>query len=334
MGEIVEIFSLSGDGTFKTGATLQLKIGDEHTWHAVDALRRDMIKKWFDVDEAVFLPPRTITVLVPRYTTIYDTSDAGEGTCSLSCTTGDTPLHVGDRIGLHHGGSERVDHKLWITPERMKRIHHFSPFSWRNFLLTMNLINVLRKCESECKRTGASPTHTAMNGGKYYVAANAYDEFMSAYIEAMNAGKFLSIVEQHRYIGPAIVDIDLRQSEPTRIYDYADVRLFVKAFFKKLAKYVVVPENTQCFVLEKEKPRESNIPDTWKDGVHLVVPDVVTHPCIQHTVRKDMLTNWKSFGDDYLNDPSDMYDEAVIERNDSARVYRDPAPFSWGHQKQ
>eukprot|EP00798_Chlamydomonas_sp_ICE-L_P009553 gene9553-biopygen8093 len=86
MGEIVEIFSPSGDGTFKTGATLELKI-----------------------------------VSVPRYTTIYDTSDAGEGTCSLSCTTGDTPLHVGDRIGLHHGGSERVDHKLWITPERMKR---------------------------------------------------------------------------------------------------------------------------------------------------------------------------------------------------------------------
>eukprot|EP00798_Chlamydomonas_sp_ICE-L_P015064 gene15064-biopygen24116 len=294
MGEIVAIFSPSGDGTFKTGATLDLKICDEHTWHAVDALRRDMIKKWFDVDEAVFLPPRTITVFVPRYTTIYDTSDAGEGTCSLSCTTGDTPLHVGDRIGL---------------------IHHFSPFSWSNFLLTMNLINVLRKCESECKRTGASPTHTAMNGGKYYVAANAYDEFMSAYIEAINAGKFLSIVEQHRYIGPAIVDIDLRQSVPTRIYDDADVRLFVKAFFKKLAKYVVVPENTQCFVLEKQKPRESNIPGTWKDGVHLVVPDVVTHPCIQHTVRKDMLTNWKSFGDDYLNDPSDMYDEAVIERN-------------------
>eukprot|EP00798_Chlamydomonas_sp_ICE-L_P013150 gene13150-biopygen2098 len=121
VGEIVEIFSLLGDGTFKTGATLQLKIGDEHTWHAVAALRRDMIKKWFDVDEAVFLPPRTITVSVPRYTTIYDTSDAGEGTCSLSCTTGDTQLHVGDRIGLHHGGSERVDHKLWITPERMKR---------------------------------------------------------------------------------------------------------------------------------------------------------------------------------------------------------------------
>ena len=100
--------------------------------------------------------------------------------------------------------------------------------------LTMNWINVLSKCELECKRTGASPTHTAMNGGKYYVAANEYDEFMLAYI-----------VEQHRYIGPAIVDIDLRQSEPTRIYNDADVRVFVKAFFKKLAKYVVVHENTQ-----------------------------------------------------------------------------------------
>eukprot|EP00798_Chlamydomonas_sp_ICE-L_P010891 gene10891-biopygen10957 len=99
-GEIVQIFSLTGNGTFKTGATLRLKIGDEHTWHAVAALRRDMIKKWFDVDEAVFLPPRTITVFVPRYTTIYDTSGAGEGTCSLSCTTGDTQLHVGDRTGL------------------------------------------------------------------------------------------------------------------------------------------------------------------------------------------------------------------------------------------
>ena len=98
-------------------------------------------------------------------------------------------------------------------------------------------------------------THTAMNGGKYYVPGNEFDEFLSAYIEAMNAGKFLSIVEQHRYIGPVIVDIDLRQSVPTRIYDYVDVRMFVKELFKKIAKYVVVPENTQCFVLEKQKPR-------------------------------------------------------------------------------
>eukprot|EP00798_Chlamydomonas_sp_ICE-L_P008376 gene8376-biopygen6869 len=179
----------------------------------------------------------------------------------------------------------------------------------------MNWSNVISKCESECKRTGVS-THTAMNGGKYYVPGNEFDEFLSAYIEAMNAGKFLSIVEQHRYIGPVIVDIDLRQSVPTRIYDYVDVRMFVKELFKKIAKYVVVPENTQCFVLEKQGPRESNTSDMWKDGVHLVFPDVVTHPCIQHVVRKDMLANWKSFDtDDYLTGPSDMYDEAVIERN-------------------
>ena len=178
----------------------------------------------------------------------------------------------------------------------------------------MNWSNVISKCESECKRTGVS-THVAMNGGKYYVAANVYDEFMSTYIDEMNSGRFLSIVEQHRYIGPAIVDTDLRQSVPTRIYNDVDVRMFVKEFFKKIAKYVVVPENTQCFVLEKEKPRESK--GLWKDGVHLVFPDVVTHPCIQHAVRKDMLANWKSFDtDEYLKcPPGDIYDEAVIERN-------------------
>jgi hypothetical protein len=154
-----------------------------------------------------------------------------------------------------------------------------------------------------------------MNGGKYYVAGDAYDEFMSAYIDALNAGMFLSIVEQHRYIGPAIVDIDLRQSVPGRIYNDANVRVFVDAFFKKIGKYVVVPENTQCFVLEKEKPRASTH-GMWKDGVHLVFPDVVTHPCIQHAVRKDMLAKWTSFDtDDYINDQNDMYDEAVIERN-------------------
>jgi hypothetical protein len=101
MGEIVETYTLSGGGTFKADTTIELKIDDEKTWHAVDALRRDMIKKWFDVDEAVFLPPRTITVFVPRYTTIYDTSDAVEGSSSLKCTTGDTQLHVGDRIGVY-----------------------------------------------------------------------------------------------------------------------------------------------------------------------------------------------------------------------------------------
>ena len=117
IGEIVEIFSLAGDGTFKPGCTLRLKIDDEHTWHAVSSLRNDMMKKWFDVDKPVFMPPRTITVFVPRYTTIYDTfgaddtSGAVEGTCNLSCTTGDTfgasayaddtELHVGDRIGMY-----------------------------------------------------------------------------------------------------------------------------------------------------------------------------------------------------------------------------------------
>ena len=94
-GKIVHLSNLNGDGDY----LVRLHVEEQETWDKIDHLRRRMIKVWFGVDNPIFSPPPTITVVVPRNTRIYNNSS--EGICHMSSTTTETPLQVGDNIGIY-----------------------------------------------------------------------------------------------------------------------------------------------------------------------------------------------------------------------------------------
>jgi len=179
------------------------------------------------------------------------------------------------------------------------------------------------------------PTHTSMTGGKYYVPGVESDSFVDAYAACKQEGTCApSIVEQHRHVGPVVVDIDLRQHGAVRMYGRDTVGAFVSSLYAELGKLVELPEeDAECYVLEKPAPRPGKNGAFFKDGLHLVLPGVVTRPELQFALRDAMLPHVAAaFGAfDYMNTPEDIYDAAVIRRNGwlmyGSKKPDEPAPW-------
>jgi hypothetical protein len=162
-------------------------------------------------------------------------------------------------------------------------------------------------------------THASMGlrpgCGKFYINANLGEKFMAEYGAALDAGCFgqFALVEQHRHISPVVIDLDFRQPGPERVYTESDVAEFAKRLLTELRRLVKGPP-LRCFLLEKPSPR-ANKGGGFKDGLHLVVPDVVSRPELQVALRRIMLPHVAEVFRGFTNAPGDIYDEAVISRN-------------------
>ena len=190
------------------------------------------------------------------------------------------------------------------------------------------LLSLLDGWRVKAREGGCEKTHTSMGGaggpGSFYVPGVGHDALINAWGVTLDEGgtsELPALVERHRHIGPVLVDIDLRQEGPSRLYSTADVDAFVATLFRELGALVDLGDPL-CFVLEKAAPRPakggtSPSGGVFKDGFHLVVPSVVTRPELQVSLRSAMLPHVAELfaSTTFLNAAEDIYDEAVIERN-------------------
>ena len=175
------------------------------------------------------------------------------------------------------------------------------------------LDRLLDRCKSK-----AEYTHLSLKGGKYYIASEDIETFTSLYKESVRQGRRLYLTERHRDIGPVVIDLDFRQSDNIRKYTKQHIKGILYELMKVLDEYVSIESGTELYVLEKgdgPRPTKSN---GYKDGIHIIMPTIVTKPNMQHYLR---YTTMKNIGNDILHDCKydnaydDIYDEAVIERN-------------------
>lgn len=164
---------------------------------------------------------------------------------------------------------------------------------------------------------GSEFTHTSLNGGSYYIQAMDMDKFNELYATAIENGESLSLTEKHREISPILVDLDFRQNTADRLYTEQQVKEFVKLLSSEIEKYVEV-DSTQLkfYVMEKPEPRD-NKGKGFKDGIHIVCPDIVTAPEVQFIIRENILKNGMNqvFGNTFTNKYDDIYDADVIAKN-------------------
>ena len=205
-----------------------------------------------------------------------------------------------------------------------------------------NLPVVEAMLRGSCVKGDVDFSHASMGlrpcRGKFYMNASQVERFMVEYGKSLDAGFVgeFALVEQHRHIGPVVVDIDLRQPDPERVYTNSDVAALVGHLLAELRRLVDADAPMRCFLLEKPSPRV-NKGGGYKDGVHLVVPDAVTRPELQTALRRAMLPHMAQvFGSSrFTNAPNDIYDEAVISRNGwmlyGSKKPDEPAPWvaSW-----
>jgi len=166
-------------------------------------------------------------------------------------------------------------------------------------------------------------THTSIRpGGKYYISATEEDVFFEKYITAMKAGDELTLTEKHRDQCPILIDIDLRFELETGVdvptaghkYTMEDVAAIIECYMTEMSKFVEC-EGAEIYLTEK--PGAVVYKEKLKDGFHVVIPNIVTMPAVQHIVRKNILETvapiFQRMG--AVNTVEDIIDEAVIEKN-------------------
>lgn len=174
---------------------------------------------------------------------------------------------------------------------------------------------------------GQEYSHTSWGGlcnyMKFHIPDQDYDDFLYHYVKSFKENptqsSILCITEKHKPFGPVVIDLDFRSSTPNRIYTLDLITNFVEKFVEIINGYVSIPDDiTDVYILEKTGPRPipSQREQLYKDGIHIVIPSIVTTPKYQYAFRNDFLQCYDDIFDTVSITPaSHVFDEAVIHKN-------------------
>ena len=162
-------------------------------------------------------------------------------------------------------------------------------------------------------------THTSLKGGKYFIPDDHKDQFYELYVESIRDQEKQYIVEKSTDIGPLRVDFDfIYGNEVTKhLHTREQVLAFCNAYVDEIKQYLILPENTQLYIMEKRKPTLDTKKNKMKSGIHIVVPNVCTHKFVEQRVRRNLLKNMSTYFPSLpLTETWEkIYDEAVVNRS-------------------
>ena len=158
--------------------------------------------------------------------------------------------------------------------------------------------------------------------GKFFLDKAARKEFMNHYIKAIDSGvDDLSILERPKEYAPIIVDVDLEipsenHVEGERLYDIDLIHNIIKKYSDSINKYLIVPEE-KFKVCLFEKPKAQEKEGTYKDGFHLVFPEICAHAKVRHLLRYYVVKMCEDEGtfENFINGPDKIIDKAVVSTN-------------------
>jgi P4 family phage/plasmid primase-like protien len=170
--------------------------------------------------------------------------------------------------------------------------------------------------------------------GSFYIPGAEEDTFLDIYNDALKKGEHLHFTEKHRDISPILIDLDFRykniEKNKKRQHSIEDIDKFVNIYISELSKYV---ENLQfeVYIMEKSAPKYDEKKNVIKDGVHIIIQNIITNLSLQIAIRNDVMDKMKGLSQnlDTLNDMEDIFDKAVIDKNNwtmygSRKPYNEP----------
>jgi P4 family phage/plasmid primase-like protien len=179
----------------------------------------------------------------------------------------------------------------------------------------IDYLNVMKSVKA------SSFTHTSITlpAGSFYLDYNDLKTFNMIYKEAMKNECELFMTEKHRDISPVLLDFDFRFGSQIsdRKYTMDMLKRVLSIYVDNISKYVELPENIDVYVLEKQSPTVCTGKNITKDGVHIIIPNIVTRPSIQILVRKNSLKEIEKVFESLntTNSIEDIFDEQVIWKN-------------------
>lgn len=169
---------------------------------------------------------------------------------------------------------------------------------------------------------GNAFTHTSLGKptGSFYIPAESYHTFLKMYAESIDNGDDIALTEKHRHIAPILIDLDFRfplQGESlSRVYTSQHIKDIVRIYAQEIVS-IFKPQEQTFILYAMEKPAPSIAQKRMKDGLHIVVPSIVSKPSAQFVLRNRVIPKLASVFESMgvVNKIDDVVDEAVIERN-------------------
>jgi P4 family phage/plasmid primase-like protien len=170
------------------------------------------------------------------------------------------------------------------------------------------------------KRSNFTHTSIIKPSGSFYIPKDQEATFFALYKASMKSGEDLHLTEKHADISPILIDLDLRFPVPSAPVDLShrytqdDIEAVLRAYIAALSEQLDFSKATMYVM---EKPSGSVDKNVIKDGLHVVVPDIVTRAAVQYRVRERVMEELRdmflSMG--ATNAIEDIIDERVIEHN-------------------
>ena len=164
-------------------------------------------------------------------------------------------------------------------------------------------------------------THTFMGApyGKYNFSGLNYDKFLRLYKRAMGEMD-MHCVERQMEVGPIVVDIDFKHKEKDRQYTEDHVKGLVRLYNRYIKKYLDTDNQTiKAFVLEKKTPSYDKNNEEYKDGFHIIYPDIPVDVSFRYFLLdkiKNIVKETEFFNDiPICNTIDDIFDVSVVFRN-------------------
>jgi P4 family phage/plasmid primase-like protien len=182
------------------------------------------------------------------------------------------------------------------------------------------MMKYMNKPEKKGMRLPCNYTTVDSPKGAFNIPDDRINTFVDLYVDAVYAGKSLTITERHKDFGPIVIDLDFIQSKENsqRFYSEQTIKNCIKLYNNIIVKYLNVEDGDLiAFVTEKEKPilRKGE----YHDGIHIMYPNICTKPTLQMMMREDFIKKLEEKNIfkkiPLLNQMKDVVDEAVIYRN-------------------
>jgi P4 family phage/plasmid primase-like protien len=160
--------------------------------------------------------------------------------------------------------------------------------------------------------------------GTFSLDKDARREFYRLYVDAVDAGvDNLSILERQKDYAPIIVDVDLEvaqedYTEGYRLYDDDLIENIISKYIEAINTYLDVPDRhdaLNAFLFEKQQPSEKET--CYKDGFHLVFPNICAHSKVRHLLRYKVVKLCEDEGtfESFANIPEKIIDKSVVSSN-------------------
>lgn len=180
---------------------------------------------------------------------------------------------------------------------------------------------VLKKYRQE---KGQEFTHTSIKGGIYYIPDDKRDEFYKLYARSIKKGFTQYMTEKKtKEYGTLVIDFDFRKEEstlkenekPKRDFQLQHIIEICDKMKDFLKDFLPPSANLTYFISQRNGPRIEK--GKIKDGVHIQFPYLKIRYTLQHYLRFSMMGEVDAILEPcgYSNNIEDIYDEAVIEKN-------------------